>query len=93
MARQTKHAIRQAFLQPDHKGASETWRHVADQLRPRWPKLGALMDDAEADVLARRLARRTEDAPVSAVVDGDTVLAMQAGVGAVLLASGLTRRD
>jgi transposase-like protein len=45
-------AIRQAFLQPDHKAASETWRHVADQLRARWPKLGALMDDAEADVLA-----------------------------------------
>jgi MoxR-like ATPase len=39
--------------------------------------------DAEADVLARRLARRTEDATVSAVVDGDTVLAMQAGVEAV----------
>jgi MoxR-like ATPase len=39
--------------------------------------------DAEADVLARRLARRTEDAPVSAVVDGATVLAMQAGVEAV----------
>jgi MoxR-like ATPase len=39
--------------------------------------------DAEADVLARRLARRTEDARVSAVVDGDTVLAMQAGVEAV----------
>ncbi|WP_246045576.1 transposase, partial [Rubellimicrobium roseum] len=45
-------AIRQAFLQPDHKAAVETWRHVADQLRPRWPKLGALMDEAEADVLA-----------------------------------------
>jgi transposase-like protein len=45
-------AIRQAFLQPDHKAASETWRHVADQLRTRWPKLGALMDNAKADVLA-----------------------------------------
>jgi MoxR-like ATPase len=39
--------------------------------------------DAEADVLVRRLARRTEDAQVSAVVDGATVLAMQAGVEAV----------
>jgi MoxR-like ATPase len=39
--------------------------------------------EGEADVLARRLARRTEDAPVSAVVDGATVLAMQAGVEAV----------
>ena len=45
-------AIRQAFIQPDHAGAVQTWRHVADQLRARWPKLGAFMDDAEADVLA-----------------------------------------
>jgi hypothetical protein len=27
-------------------------RHVADQLRPRWPKLAMLMDDSEHDVLA-----------------------------------------
>jgi transposase-like protein len=45
-------AIRQAFIQPDRKSAGETWRHVADQLRARWPKLGALMDEAEEDVLA-----------------------------------------
>jgi len=31
------------------------WRHVADQLRPRWPKLAALMDDSEHDVLAHGL--------------------------------------
>jgi transposase-like protein len=45
-------AIRQAFIQPDRKSDGETWRHVADQLRARWPKLGALMDGAEHDVLA-----------------------------------------
>jgi transposase-like protein len=45
-------AIRQAFNQPDQKGAVEVWRHVADQLRPRWPKLATLMDESEADVLA-----------------------------------------
>jgi putative transposase len=45
-------AIRQAYIQPDRKSAGETWRHVADQLRGRWPKLGALMDEAEEDVLA-----------------------------------------
>ena len=45
-------AIRQAFLQPDAEAARQTWRHVADQLRPRWPKLAALMDDSEHDVLA-----------------------------------------
>jgi putative transposase len=45
-------ALRQAFLQPDQDGAWQTWRHVADQLRPRWPKLGTLMDESEEDVLA-----------------------------------------
>jgi transposase-like protein len=45
-------ALRQAFLQPDHDAARATWRHVADGFRPRWPKLGRLMDDSEADVLA-----------------------------------------
>lgn len=45
-------AIRQAFNQPDQKGAVDVWRHVADQLRPRWPKLATLMDESEADVLA-----------------------------------------
>ena len=45
-------AIRQAFIQPDHDNAVQTWRHVADQLRSRWSKLGTFMDDAEADVLA-----------------------------------------
>ena len=45
-------AIRQAFTQPDQKSAIEVWRHVADQLRPRWPKLATLMDESEADVLA-----------------------------------------
>ena len=28
------------------------WRKVADQLRPKTPKLAALMDEAEEDVLA-----------------------------------------
>ena len=45
-------AIRQSFVQPDHASATQTWRHVADQLRARWPKLGVLMDEAESDVLA-----------------------------------------
>lgn len=45
-------AIRQAFDQPDSKTAVETWRHVADQLRARWPKLATLMDASEADVPA-----------------------------------------
>ncbi|GEL96039.1 AAA family ATPase [Cellulomonas composti] len=39
--------------------------------------------DAERDVLARRLARRAEAAPVHQVVDALTLRAMQAGVEAV----------
>jgi putative transposase len=45
-------AVRQVFVQPDRKNAGEAWRHVADQLRPRFPKVAALLDDAEHDVLA-----------------------------------------
>ena len=45
-------AIRQIFLQPDSAAATQVWRQVADQLRTRWPKLGACMDEAEHDVLA-----------------------------------------
>jgi putative transposase len=45
-------ALRQAFLQADEASARQVWRQVADQLRPRWPKLSALMDESEHDVLA-----------------------------------------
>ena len=45
-------ALRQAFLQPDAASASQAWRHVADQLRGKWPKLASFMDETEHDVLA-----------------------------------------
>ncbi|WP_027132535.1 IS256 family transposase [Geminicoccus roseus] len=45
-------ALRQAFLQPDQEAARQAWRQLADQLRPRWPKLADLMDASEHDVLA-----------------------------------------
>jgi putative transposase len=41
-----------AFVQEDAEAASKQWRQVADQLRPKVPKLAAFMDEAEADVLA-----------------------------------------
>jgi putative transposase len=41
-----------AFAQDDAAAARKQWREVADQARPRVPKLAALMDDAETDVLA-----------------------------------------
>jgi len=45
-------AIRTAFAQETEKDAHAEWRTVADRLRERFPKLAALMDDAEYDVLA-----------------------------------------
>jgi transposase-like protein len=41
-----------AFAQNDATSARQQWRRVADQLRPKVPKLAALMDEAEPDVLA-----------------------------------------
>src|SRR5712671_2306421 len=43
-----------AFVQDDAEAASKQWRQVADQLRPKVPKLAALMDEAEAGNLASR---------------------------------------
>ena len=45
-------ALRQAFIQPDRATASQTMRHTADQLRGKWPKLAAFIDESETDVLA-----------------------------------------
>jgi putative transposase len=44
--------IATAFAQEDAEAARQQWRRVADQLRPKLPKLSALMDEAETDVLA-----------------------------------------
>ncbi len=44
--------IATAFAQDTAETASAQWRTVADQIRPKVPKLATLMDDAEHDVLA-----------------------------------------
>jgi len=44
--------IATAFALDDAQAASTQWRGIADQLRPRLPKLGLLMDASEHDVLA-----------------------------------------
>ena len=44
--------IATAFAQESAEAASSQWRAVADQIRPKVPKLAAIMDDAETDVLA-----------------------------------------
>jgi putative transposase len=45
-------AIATIFAQETAQLAHEQWRAIADQLRPRFQKLGELMDRAENDVLA-----------------------------------------
>jgi len=44
--------IATAFAQETPEAASTQWRSVADQIRPKVPKLANLMDEAENDVLA-----------------------------------------
>lgn len=44
--------INTAFAHDTAEAASTQWRVVADQLREKFPKLAAMMDDAEDEVLA-----------------------------------------
>ncbi len=44
--------IATAFAQASPDTARKQWRHVADQLRATLPRLAALLDEAEVDVLA-----------------------------------------
>ncbi len=45
-------AIRTVFAEPDAASARQRWRQVADGFRKPYPRLAALLDEAEADVLA-----------------------------------------
>ena len=44
--------IATAFAQDHADAARGQWRQVADQVRPKLPKLATLLDEAEEDVLA-----------------------------------------
>jgi putative transposase len=44
--------IATAFAQDDAEAAKQQWRKIADQLRPKIPKLSTFLDEAETDVLA-----------------------------------------
>ncbi|WP_420831423.1 transposase [Bradyrhizobium acaciae] len=44
--------IATAFAQDDAEAARAQWRRIADQLRPKLPKLVVFLDEAETDVLA-----------------------------------------
>jgi putative transposase len=44
--------FRTIFAQPNAEAVASTWDQVRDQLADRFPKIGVLMDDARAEVLA-----------------------------------------
>jgi putative transposase len=44
--------INTVFAHDTAEAARQQWRAVADQFRPKFPKLAALLDEAETDVLA-----------------------------------------
>ncbi len=44
--------FRTIFAQPDPEPMSKQWDKVRDELAARYPKIGPLMDDAKAEVLA-----------------------------------------
>jgi len=44
--------LRTIFAQPTAEAARQQWRHVADGFRDRFPRVAALLDAAEDDVLA-----------------------------------------
>jgi putative transposase len=44
--------IATAFAQETLEAARQQWRTVADQIRPKVPKLATIMDEAEGDILA-----------------------------------------
>jgi putative transposase len=44
--------IRTVFAQPDARSAHQRWRRFADGFRSRFPRLAALMGEAEEDVLS-----------------------------------------
>src|SRR5919112_620053 len=52
MRTKTSRPLSPACFAPLGNAAGAQWRQVADQVRPKLPKLAALLDDAEEDVLA-----------------------------------------
>jgi putative transposase len=61
--------IATAFAQEDAEMARLQWRQVADQLRPKVAKLAALMDEAEADVLAFMSFPKSLPSPKRGITD------------------------
>ena len=69
-----------AFAEADASAAHAQWRRVADQLRPKVPKLAELMDAAEHDVLAYMDFPREHRAKIHTTDVIDKTFAVSAGI-------------
>jgi putative transposase len=58
--RQGRRLLRPLSAPPSCEAASKQWRAVADQLRPKVPKLAALMDEGDRQRDAGAVIGRTE---------------------------------
>jgi len=63
--------IATAFAQETPEAASTQWRAVADQIRPKVPKLAAILDVAEPDVLAYMTSPKEHRAKLHSTDDID----------------------
>jgi transposase-like protein len=81
-----------AFAQNDAEAARKQWREVADQACPRVPRLAALMDDAEADVLAyMNFPAQPSTAPNCTARTRSNASTAKSSVAAMSSGSSLTR--
>jgi hypothetical protein len=72
--------IATAFTRATSAAASTQWRKVADQLHPKLPKLAALMDGSEPDVLAYMSSPATHRAKLHSTDEIDKRILRQRAV-------------
>ena len=82
--------IATAFAQEDAEMARLQWRQVANQLRPKVAKLAALMDEAEADVLAFMSFPKDHRPKIHSTIPWSALMA-RSSAAPTLLASSPTR--
>jgi putative transposase len=85
--------IATAFAQDDAGAAQAQGRHVADQVRSKLPKLAAVLDEAEEDVLADMTFPREHRAKIHSTDEIDEIDKRFVAAGAMILAHGRPRGE